>query len=107
MRLTKIFLCVALLLCAWMVRGRYAATVSASSNGPAFVEFESGPVRPIAISADGNTLFAVNTPNGTLEIFDLTSGLPGLRSARSGGPGAGGRRGAQQHRGLGDESSFG
>ena len=50
------------------------ATVSAASSGPPFVEFESGPVRPIAMSVDGATLFAVNTPNGTLEIFDLTSG---------------------------------
>ncbi|HEV3197157.1 MAG TPA: hypothetical protein VGZ73_04605, partial [Bryobacteraceae bacterium] len=32
--------------------------------------------RPIATSPDGNTLFAVNTPNGTLEVFDLTSGSP-------------------------------
>jgi DNA-binding beta-propeller fold protein YncE len=51
--------------------------VSASSSGPSFVEFESGQVRPIAMSADGSTLFALDTPNGTLEIFDLTSG--GLR----------------------------
>ena len=50
--------------------------VSAASTGPPFVEFESGQVRPVAMSPDGNTLFAVNTPNGTLEIFDLTSGLP-------------------------------
>src|SRR5258708_7205384 len=52
------------------------ASVSAASSGPPFVEFESGQVRPIAISPDGNTLFAVNTPNGTLEAFDLTSGRP-------------------------------
>jgi YVTN family beta-propeller protein len=50
--------------------------VSAASAGPAFVEFESGHVRPLAASPDGNTLFAVNTPNGMLEIFDLTSGTP-------------------------------
>jgi YVTN family beta-propeller protein len=61
----------------WRVRALYtSAPVKAGSNGPSFVEFESGPVRPIALSPDGNTLFAVNTPNGTLEIFDLTSGLP-------------------------------
>ncbi len=48
--------------------------VSAASNGPSFVEFESGQVRPIAMSPDGNTLFAVNTPNGTLEIFNVTAG---------------------------------
>jgi len=47
---------------------------SAASNGPSFVEFESGQVRPIAMSPDGNTLFAVNTPNGTLEIFNVTAG---------------------------------
>src|SRR5579864_7787960 len=46
--------------------------VSAFSNGPSFVEFESGQVRPIAISPDGTKLFAVNTPNGTLEIFNIT-----------------------------------
>ncbi|SPE43137.1 conserved exported hypothetical protein [Candidatus Sulfopaludibacter sp. SbA3] len=50
--------------------------VSAASTGPAFVEFDSGQVRPLSISPDGNTLFAVNTPNGTLEVFDLTSGSP-------------------------------
>src|SRR5216684_6236581 len=48
--------------------------VSAASNGQSFVEFESGQVRPIAMSPDGNTLFAVNTPNGTLEIFNVTAG---------------------------------
>lgn len=50
--------------------------VSAASTGPSFVEFESGQVRPVAMSPDGKTLFVVNTPNGTLEVFDLTSGLP-------------------------------
>lgn len=65
----------ALALAAWLChRFLNRTTVSASSNGPAFVEFESGHVRPIAMSADGSTLFAVNTPNGTLEIFDLTLG---------------------------------
>jgi DNA-binding beta-propeller fold protein YncE len=28
------------------------------------------------MSPDGTTLFAVNTPNGTLEMFDLTQGTP-------------------------------
>lgn len=53
-----------------------SGAVSAASTGPSFVEFESGQVRPLATSADGKTLFAVNTPNGTLEVFDLTSGTP-------------------------------
>jgi DNA-binding beta-propeller fold protein YncE len=51
-------------------------SVSAFSSGPSFIEFESGHVRPIAMSPNGQTLFAVNTPNGTLEVFDLVPGVP-------------------------------
>jgi YVTN family beta-propeller protein len=40
----------------------------------AFVTFESGQVRPLAMSPDGTRLFATNTPDDRLEIFDLTSG---------------------------------
>lgn len=40
---------------------------------PSFLEFESGHVRPLAMSPDGTRLFAVNTPNATLEIFNLTA----------------------------------
>src|SRR6476469_3340423 len=50
--------------------------VSAASTGPSFIEFDSGPVRPIAKSPNGQTLFVANTPNGTLEVFDLASGTP-------------------------------
>ncbi|HEX3395463.1 MAG TPA: hypothetical protein VHS76_02100 [Steroidobacteraceae bacterium] len=39
---------------------------------PNFIEFESGHVRPIAMSTAGDQLFAVDTPNGTLEIFNIT-----------------------------------
>jgi DNA-binding beta-propeller fold protein YncE len=34
-----------------------------------FVAFESGHVRPLALSPDGTRLFAVNTPDNRLEIF--------------------------------------
>lgn len=60
----------------WAASGWIPKQASAGSTGPNFVEFESGHVRPIAKSPDGNTLFAVNTPNSTLEILDLTSGSP-------------------------------
>jgi DNA-binding beta-propeller fold protein YncE len=50
----------------------------ASFAGPAsavnFIEFESGPVRPLALSPDGTRLFAVNTPDGRLEIFNVGAG---------------------------------
>jgi YVTN family beta-propeller protein len=46
------------------------------AQAPDFVEFESGHVRPLAMSADGSRLFAVNTPDNALEIFSIgTSGL--------------------------------
>ena len=41
---------------------------------PSFVAFESGPVRPLALSPDGSQLFAVNTPDNRLEIFDVVAG---------------------------------
>jgi DNA-binding beta-propeller fold protein YncE len=40
--------------------------------GQPFIEFESGQVRPVALSPNGSRLFAVNTPNNTLEIFGIT-----------------------------------
>ena len=36
-----------------------------------FLTFESGHVRPVALSPDGTQLFAVNTPDSRLEIFDI------------------------------------
>jgi len=46
--------------------------------GPAFAQgsytlFESGPVRPLALSADGTKLFVCNIPDGRLEIFDVSA----------------------------------
>src|SRR5712692_2388204 len=39
-----------------------------------FTTFESGQVRPLALSPDGTRLFAVNTPDDRLEIFDVSAG---------------------------------
>ncbi len=44
------------------------------SSAVNFVEFESGPVRPLALSPDGTRLFAVNTPDARLEIFHVGAG---------------------------------
>ncbi len=41
---------------------------------PSFMAFDSGHVRPIAQSPDGTRLFAVNTPNNTLDVFRITTG---------------------------------
>lgn len=37
-----------------------------------FAAFESGQVRPLALSPSGDRLFAVNTPDNRLEIYDVT-----------------------------------
>src|SRR5436853_187401 len=47
---------------------RRIALASAARAG-SFVEFESGQVRPLALSPDHSRLFAVNTPDARLEIF--------------------------------------
>src|SRR5438045_4282755 len=49
-----------------LVAGRRAPAAS-------FVTFESGQVRPVALSPDGTRLFAVNTPDDRLEVFDVGS----------------------------------
>jgi len=59
------------LLLVFLLSGASAATAA-----PSFVAFESGPVRPIAMSPDRTRLFVANTPNNTLDIFNITaSGL--------------------------------
>jgi YVTN family beta-propeller protein len=43
------------------------------TKGQHFVTFETGQVRPLAMSPDGTKLFATNTPNGTLEIYAINN----------------------------------
>ena len=45
-----------------------------------FVAFESGQVRPLALSADGQRLYAVNTPDNRLEIFSASGALQPIAS---------------------------
>ena len=48
--------------------------IFAGTTFGSFTAFESGPVRPLAQSPDGSRLFACNTPDDRLEIFDIDSG---------------------------------
>jgi YVTN family beta-propeller protein len=53
-----------------------AAVPQARSSPPpagSFTEFESGQVRPLAMSPDRQHLFAVNTPDNRLEVFRITA----------------------------------
>jgi DNA-binding beta-propeller fold protein YncE len=65
-----------------------ATTAAASARPPAAraaLTFESGPVRPVALSADGERVFVANTPNGSLDILRVTrNGLVPDGSAKVG-----------------------
>lgn len=43
-----------------------------------FATFESGQVRPLAMSSNGQRLYAVNTPDNRVEVFDVTGTTPVL-----------------------------
>jgi 6-phosphogluconolactonase (cycloisomerase 2 family) len=45
------------------------ALAAPAAAAPAFTTFESGQVRPLALSPSGHLLFAVNTPDARLEVF--------------------------------------
>lgn len=47
----------------------FTSHVFAVGEGQKFYHFESGQVRPLAMSEDGRYVFAVNTPDNRLEIF--------------------------------------
>ncbi|MBW2447175.1 MAG: hypothetical protein JRG83_14755, partial [Deltaproteobacteria bacterium] len=45
-----------------------------SLEAASFHAFESGPVRPIALSPDGTRLYVVNTPDNRLEVYNVSAG---------------------------------
>src|SRR5438552_7965018 len=50
------------------------AVSAASTNS--FVNFETPPVHPIALSSEGSRLAVCNLPDTRLELFDVGSGVP-------------------------------
>jgi len=53
----------------YVLIGLFAATPALAGD---FVTFETGPVRPLARSADGSRLYVANIPDGRLEIFSVS-----------------------------------
>ena len=74
--------------------GLLCSSLAAVAPAAAFVTFESGQVRPLALSPDGTPLFAVNTPDNRLEIFAVGGGGLTPRRLGAGRPRAGRGRGA-------------
>jgi YVTN family beta-propeller protein len=48
-------------------------TTTAQAPPPVFANFEESQTNPIRLSADGTRLFAVNTANSSLSVFDVTT----------------------------------
>ncbi len=59
---------------SWTVVALAIAVAAPALGQGSFVNFESGHVRPLALSPDGSRLFAVNTPDNRLEIYDVGAG---------------------------------
>jgi len=63
--------------------GTSVDTLTADSAVNSVTVFESGPVRPLALSADGQRLYVVNEPAGCLEIYALNGDALSLVSSVS------------------------
>ncbi len=77
---TALLLVVSLVPCAPAQRGAAAPAVASTATAP-FPNFESGPVHPLALSPDGSRLYALNTPDARLEVFETrvdAQGVPHL-----------------------------
>ncbi len=67
----RVHACVLALVAGVLLLGGLAAPAAAQ---PSYVNFDSGPVRPIAASPDGSQIFVTNIPDNRLEIFDVAGG---------------------------------
>ncbi len=66
----------AVVLAAALTAALLAPGRSVAGTPSSFVEFESGQVRPLAMTPDGAHLLAVNTPDNRLEVFSLAGSSP-------------------------------
>ncbi len=56
----------------WGVAGLYVGAPDVAAARPSTTIFESGQVRPLALSPSGKQLYAVNTPDNRLEVFAVS-----------------------------------
>ena len=67
---TNAFVVVGASLMSIAILGPLAVTRAQGTGG--FANFEAAQTRPIRLSLDGKRLYAVNTPNHTLSVFDVS-----------------------------------
>jgi YVTN family beta-propeller protein len=58
----------------WLLSALLVTGCAASAAAQTFTTFETGQVRPLAMSPDGTRLFAVDTPDNRLEVFSISAG---------------------------------
>ena len=78
------------------VLGGRLLAVPLAQAAPAFTLFESGHVRPLALSPNRSKLFAVNTPDNRLEVYAREQ--PGSHAPHLGRRGPRARRGRRPPR---------
>ena len=61
------------LLLVWLAASANAAVAATLTN---FVNFETAPVHPVALSPDARTLAVCNLPDNRVELFDISQGAP-------------------------------
>ena len=61
------------IICLALLWAMLLAALPAAAQ-PSFITFESGQVRPVALTPDGTTLLTVNTPDNRLEVFSVDGG---------------------------------
>ena len=66
----KRYACVMGLVCCGVLFAGQSATAATEQS---YTLFESGQVRPLALSSESDRLYAVNTPDNTLEVFSVTN----------------------------------
>src|SRR5215831_6039516 len=62
----------------YWIGGYHRPGVHAQSGSAEFKSFESPQIHPIALTPDGTRLLAVNSPNNTLSVFELSGATPVL-----------------------------
>src|SRR6266566_9715090 len=62
----------------WLAGSSVTRVGFAQVAPPSFRNFEAPQIHPLALTPDGTRVLAVNTPNASLSVFQLISGLPVL-----------------------------
>ncbi|MET0646823.1 MAG: DUF4214 domain-containing protein [Pyrinomonadaceae bacterium] len=76
LRLSITALVVTALAGLWLGGTRVSETAHAQVPAQTFRNFESPQVHPLAVTPDGTRLLAVNSPNATLSVFQLSGSAP-------------------------------